>query len=591
MIVYGDPQITVTLAEIKECLDQLAATARSLDEVRSLLITAGELEQALADAVASSRDLTRCERSMVLTNAAARLFLKTLRGERSDTLELLQTLALIERHGQKLQVKVPEGFALYALYPEQYEAAARRWSNARRGSTRTVAVIGLRSIGTTLSAVVAETMRMEGWRVRRVTVRPRGHPYQRSVDLQAEAIRDLEFAIVVDEGPGRSGSSMAAVAQALVAHGFPRERVTFFPAHEQEPGPEASAQVRQCWKETERCVTDLREVCWNGCNLMQRLAEHASVQFKAEVAATHDLSAGKWRLRAFAAHEDWPAVSIPFERMKVLQELADGRKLVWKFEGFLAVRRDLEPTPRSLPQSGKPKRGTILRVPRLDRFHGFSAFPWVEGRRLSWNDLDDAMVPALAEYIVGGVGPALSSEEAHNAMERMAEMLVVNARNLLDERAAQRASSLAAAARKVAAPCAAYGDGRLQSHEFIRNSEGMVFKTDWSGHDADHTMIGRQPWLWDVAGLLVEWPDTVRQKRLLHAFQAWQSFDEETLRFYAAAYAAFRAGMMTLSEGAASAADRLRVHRAIERYREALRYWLNPPPLATGPRHTSRPAL
>jgi hypothetical protein len=490
----------------------------------------------------------------------------------------------VEWSGEALRIKVPEGFAFYALYPEQYDVTARHWSENRRSSTRNVLVVGIRSIGTTLSAVVTETLRSEGWRVRRVTVRPYGHPYDRVATLDPEAIRDAEFAIVVDEGPGRSGSSMAAVARCLSEHGFAPERVTFFPAHGHDPGPETSAEVQKCWSETERCVTSLREMCWNKCTLVQLLAKRTAIQFQSEVIATHDLGAGNWRAHAFAAQEEWPAAGIPFERAKYLQELANGRRLLWKFNGFATFAGGAEEVPDLLSKFGTQKNSAIVCISPLDSFHGFSAFPWIEGRRLCPGDLDDSLVAGLLQYIVRGVGPELPGEEALAAVDRLAEMLFFNAKEMLGETATAQISLLAQAARSVVKPCHSYGDGRLQPHEFIRDSQGMVFKADWCGHDSDHTIVGRQSWLWDVAGLLVEWrPEAGFRESLIDQLRACQAFDNKALRFYCAAYTAFRAGVMTFSEASASAADQLRIQRAKDCYRLAIQHWLDDQSL--GQRH------
>src|SRR5437870_2593843 len=45
--------------------------------------------------------------------------------------------------------------------------------------------------------------------------------------------------------PNRLGKPPGAVAEALAGAGIPTERVAFFPGHDGEPGPAASAQVRQ----------------------------------------------------------------------------------------------------------------------------------------------------------------------------------------------------------------------------------------------------------------------------------------------------------------------------------------------------------
>ena len=109
-----------------------------------------------------------------------------------------------------------EGFAYYALHPRK---VAMLLDTLELKSP--VAVLGIRSIGVTLSAVACAALRLRGIECRRFTVRPTGHPYNRLLELKPEFrdwlahARDAGF-LVVDEGPGISGSSFLAVAEALV---------------------------------------------------------------------------------------------------------------------------------------------------------------------------------------------------------------------------------------------------------------------------------------------------------------------------------------------------------------------------------------
>jgi len=108
-------------------------------------------------------------------------------------------------------MKQTEGFALYALYPESYLQAALN----SQLTSKTV-VIGLRSIGVTLAALVAAALGSGP----SFSLRPTGPPFQRRVQVTAE-LSDLiladpksDFAIV-DEGPGLSGSSLGSVVDWL----------------------------------------------------------------------------------------------------------------------------------------------------------------------------------------------------------------------------------------------------------------------------------------------------------------------------------------------------------------------------------------
>src|SRR5207248_10773774 len=88
-------------------------------------------------------------------NPASRIPYLASHRERLSTL-LRRLCAIRVPSGTRVTVNAPEGYAFYALYPEQYCVAAERWladhPDARSGRTL---VVGARSIGTSLSAVVA----------------------------------------------------------------------------------------------------------------------------------------------------------------------------------------------------------------------------------------------------------------------------------------------------------------------------------------------------------------------------------------------------------------------------------------------------
>src|SRR5262249_48196303 len=116
------------------------------------------------------------------------------------------------RGAGEIAVVAPEGFSYYALRPGDI---ADRFADPPLDRVREAAVVGLRSIGTTLSAVACASVRARGGPAERRTVRPTGPPYDR-VTLFTErdvawirrgAALGREF-VVVDEGPGMSGSSI-----------------------------------------------------------------------------------------------------------------------------------------------------------------------------------------------------------------------------------------------------------------------------------------------------------------------------------------------------------------------------------------------
>src|SRR5690606_32203487 len=86
-----------------------------------------------------------------------------------DALPLSPALPVVAR--------TPEGFAFYALHPAQYARAAAIWASERTPGP--VTVVGLRSAGTSLSAVVHVVLERLGFAVRSFAVRPRGPAWDR----------------------------------------------------------------------------------------------------------------------------------------------------------------------------------------------------------------------------------------------------------------------------------------------------------------------------------------------------------------------------------------------------------------------------
>lgn len=547
MIVYGDPQFSTTVTAALDQLE-LRPAATTLDEARAHLIEAGEFEQAVADAF-DDPDLISAAQD--LTDELARNFVAARGG---DAIAPVTPTALARVRNlvppganPEMTVKVPEGFAFYSLYPEQYVEAARQWSaQYKHGADHAVCVIGLRSIGTALSAVVRETLRADGWRTHRLTVRPAGHPFDRRVELRRDDLRGARLAIVVDEGPGLSGSSMAAVARALYDVGIRADAVSFFPAHDQEPGSAASPAVRDVWRRTRRYTSAVASLRWNGRSLQETLARETTRLTNAAPRDIHDLSGGLWRRFAYPDESMWPAANIAFERAKFLVATESNTRVLWKFIGLRQGASDREL-----------------------RCLGFSPTTWIDGARLDRADLDDTVLDAIANAIQRSAGTVIGGHEAAAAFERIANMLRWNAAEILGAEAATCVSDLVASVadhcRNLVAP--RYGDGRLAPHEFVRAHDGSLIKTDVGGHDCDHTVIGTQPMLWDIAGAIVEWAlDGSRSAALCERLGL--AITEPSLRFYRAAYSAFRAGMFWISPG--DEFEKTRSAAAIDFYRAAL---------------------
>jgi hypothetical protein len=546
VIVYGDAEVESTFdAMLESVATRVRATdPASLDDLRTLLVRAGQLEQALADD-SEARDAVRGAEQ--LTDAVAEAFVGHFSGANaSGGYRLIENaLAHLQPARAKLRVRIPEGFEFYTLFPEQYCVTAQRW--AEEHAVGDVLVVGIRSIGTTLSAVVRATLAQRGFQVSRWTVRPTGHPFERSVDLP----RDLwcSAAIVVDEGPGLSGSSMTCVAEALKARA-----ITFFPGHENGPGPQANSMVRERWAGTGRYFTPLDDVRWSGRSLRDELSRRTKEVLGSAAMDIEDLGAGAWREHAYADRAEWPAVAAGFELSKFKVTTHSGAALLWKFTGFgsfgaVPIAEELD------------RRARLGWTPApLATCHGFTATRWIDGERSTCDDATPAVLNEIARYIVDTASPPLTVQETDAATRRLNHMLRHNSQEL------GLTTDIPALAAHEGLP--GYGDGRMAPHEWIWTAEGRLLKTDGHDHSCDHTIVGRQPFLWDVAGVIVEWNlDSEQRAIFLNAFAELNLFvNIAALEFYVRGYAVFRAGLMVFAMESASPDEAQRLRAAADRY-------------------------
>ncbi|MGN6592228.1 MAG: hypothetical protein ACTHJX_04945 [Terriglobales bacterium] len=138
-----------------------------------------------------------------------------------------------------------EGLRYYALWPSAYAESARAWL-AASGGRQPVWVLGLRSMGSILAPVAAAALAAEGCEVHSATLRPVGHPFDRhlrpNASVQAAWCKFPGAFLIVDEGPGLSGSSFAGAIAALCTCGVGEERICLLPAW--SPNEEQARQLR-----------------------------------------------------------------------------------------------------------------------------------------------------------------------------------------------------------------------------------------------------------------------------------------------------------------------------------------------------------
>jgi hypothetical protein len=519
MLFYGDRvQVEPTrqaMARLEDLLGAVETSAPGLQRHEALVsafIAASQVLQGVADAemmAVDQDDVTPAQRAgMALLLTLARRIASSWRGggaasQTASAIRLRRWAAL--RLSDEIRAKAAEGYAHYALYPEAaFEAAARcAWTAPPR-------VLGLRSIGTGLAAMVAVGTRA---RLQPLTLRPVGPPFARQLRLsgrlRSEILSSRTPFAVVDEGPGLSGSSFGAVGDFLEAGGVARDGVTFLPSHAGEPGPRADPAHRDRWRQARRVVTAFDTPVLGEAAPARRLDRWVGDLVGPILEPRRDLSGGRWReVRGL----DAPATP-SLERHKFLYRTASGDCLA-KFAGLgeggatKAQRAALLAT----AQDGAPMRDLL----DMARINGAEA-------------LGDAAGAVIVERL-------------------------------------ERLSRTAPPGRPIAV------DGRLHAWEWIETPDGRLLKTDAVDHALGHDLIGCQEIAWDIAGARVELDLSSEETAwLTRAVERMDGGETSPARvaLHEALYAAFQLGLWSVGQdGDVENARRIAAHA--ERYRRTL---------------------
>jgi hypothetical protein len=485
------------------------------------LFAAAEVECAFADL-----DHAQAEQAASITDAAAAAWLQREQGPAEATRSLVEAL----QPPAQLERRIPEGFAYYALAPKSYAELAR----AHAGRDRRALVVGIRSIGVSLSAVVAAELRRLGSDVVRFSVRPTGHPWARQLSLTPREVAHVARhpgadVLVVDEGPGLSGSTFLAVGEALIAAGVAADRITFLCSHEFDP-----AQLRAEGAAARYARFAIRAVpAWQ------------------PPTRTRSLAGGSWRSLRCPNAARYPACWSNLERVKYRTE--DKRTLV-KFEGFGAYA------------DASWRRAVVLAEghwsPRVRRSEpGYFGYEWVDGRLPEASDRG-WLLPRLAEYLTFR-SRALSHSGA--TVAPLEQMLRVNAAEAFG---VELPGSVHLDVARPIEP-----DARLAPHEWVIGADAELRKTDSADHANDHLMPGAADVAWDLAGVIVEWElDRAERRWFLQQYRT-RSGDDAAARLpaYLAAYSAFRLGFAGMARDASPRAERARWVSRERVYRRCLR--------------------
>jgi hypothetical protein len=554
MLVYGDrwraAAPPVLLADIA---GRLAAAGADVERLTAALILAGELVQGVADAEAEAAgedDLGPGQAAtleLAVAVAARLLAACGLAARAAPDPGAALARARAVPCPRRIRCRIPEGFALYALYPETCAAVA-----ASVTWTAAPLVIGIRSIGTSLAAAVAAALGCAA-----LTVRPVGHPFRRELRL-SDALRERlarhrgDF-VVVDEGPGLSGSSFGAVGDALVALGIADGRIVFMPSHRNGPGPHASPAHRRYWERARRLPAAADAA---PATVLGWFADLAGADAGAE-----DLSGGGWRRDLPVAH--WPPAAPGCERLKVRLTGSRGRFLA-RFAGLGDVGEAKFAAARRLHAAGFTPEPLALR-------RGFLLERWVEGTPLPRTAAAPAPLVRYLGFRARALPPDGDGDGAGADSAELRRMAVANTLELAGRVLAERVDDRLARIERLA-PVPVRIDGRLHPWEWRRTAQGSIVKTDPLDHAAAHDLVGCQDIAWDVAGAVVEFDLSDAAAETLRravAEAAGRAISAEAVAAYRLCYAAFQGGLWQMTgEGGADGAARTAAR--VARYRAAL---------------------
>ncbi|MFL6300486.1 MAG: hypothetical protein ACJ71N_07755 [Terriglobales bacterium] len=535
------------LALAGRLLNELAEAMRRADSssepehMQDALLRAGELECSLADAgqqVAASQvaGVTDCLASALV------------RGDRLAVSQwCLQILKSVGISGE-LSVKIPEGFAYYALHPLDYARVVDEKLNNISGA----AILGIRTIGTTLSAVVAAELRRHRIAASRVTVRPHGHPFRRECRFSteqrewiAERKRSSDMFLIVDEGPGLSGSSFLSVANALQIEGVEPEKIIFLCSRVPEIASFCSETSRAEWPR-------FRAIA----------AASSFLQFEDH----RDVSWGGLRKQVFSEQSAWPAAWTHMERRKFLSH---NRASFLKFEGQGKYGEAAFERANKLGEAGFG--------PRVwGREDGFTRYEWLEGEPMRSDQLDETLVERMAQYCAFRANEFQANDRSRDAVS-IETMTRVNLREEFGSDEVDLDLTVLVGGPKVIT------DSRMMPHAWVRNSDGRILKTDGSLHGDDHFFPGPCDIAWDLAGAIVEWEmgDCVAKHFLAKYFEITGDDARPRIQAFVTAYAAFRMGYCKMAAAAMPDSDEeLRLKRDYAKYRDALAARSRQPELA-----------
>jgi len=403
-----------------------------------------------------------------------------------------------------------------------------------------------------LAHVVAAAARRRGISAHTRSLRPRGHPFNRQIITTARLDRaiagmNVNYAVIVDEGPGLSGSSFMSAVDYLIGLGFRYDRIVLFPSWPAPARQLRSALARGGWDRQQKFIGSF-DALWS--------SPHSLVDSDGPI---EDLSAGRWRTRTLTDESQWPPVNPQHERRKFLSGSAPA--VLSKFVGLGRRARTLERRALMLAEAG-------FGPSMLGVKHGFLRHEWIEGRPFPEQTPDT--LTRFACYLAF-IREQFAIDGPDRA-EELREMATVNVREALVPPAVRTMNQLIDDGAAFREPKVAV-DGRMLPHEWIATPRGL-FKVDALDHHDDDFWPGCRDIAWDVAGTIVEFGfEGSAREFFIAAYE--RAAKDRTIRrrlpLYEAAYLAYRVGYANLcATSLQDTADRASFSRLEDRYRHLL---------------------
>jgi hypothetical protein len=523
--IFRDGKHTVSGPDqVRDLRRRIAACSLNGDGILDALIQAGELEAALADA--GSDCLPSAAR---ITDILAAVLCD---GDQQRLSDCRRELGAISPPSC-LSISPPEGFTYYALHPSDFVHVLARLP----ADPPHCAVVGVRSIGTTLSAVVLASLHGQNRPATRITVRPSGHPYSRRTEFSQEQLHwiDQNLAaqfLVVDEGPGRSGSTFLSVAEALLRAGVSRENITLLGSREPDVSSLCADDAASRWAS------------------FRFLSTTPSVNHRFERCAY--AGGGEWRRLLFSANEPWPESWTQMERLKFI---SPDWQTLYKFEGMGSIGSNVRNRAFALAEAGFAPAAS-------DAGDGFLAYALVQGTRMRVQNATSNLLDVIARYCAFrhanfGVGAEAS------ASQHLREMVEFNV-------AQEFGMVLQLGAESFVTDHPVIADGSMQPYEWIATGSESFLKTDSVDHGDNHFFPGPCDIAWDLAGIAVEWQlaQDATDYLVRRFFNATEVDISSRLALYKLAYSVFRLGFckMAISTVRGSEEEN-RLRKAYKHYR------------------------